>query len=656
MPTLPGANITIEDTAGAVASGLDTICVWAPVPTNADITPRQFGTAAAIYAQHGYSEGVEYAALHAERTGKPIIFVGLPIVTAGTIGRENKSGNTGSCVTTISAGVSGVLAEHDGELSVETGGTIGTDQILLKLSCDGGKSTKRIRLGTANSYVVDYLGFSIAFAGGNLVAGETIHTWHGTGPRSNAVNWALARAALANGQRSFRSILNCGDLQTDTEAAALLAQFDAYETSNDRFVYGRASVYDRAPLAAMTREQVRMTGSPTLTFADAGGTGDTITRSSGSFISDGFVAGDTITVAGAVASAGANNVTGVVATVGALVLTMGTTALTAEEIAGCTVTGTPTLTFAEVDGTGDTITRSRGSWLTDGFRNGDDITITGTASNNISAAEVVTVTALVLTLNATDLTDEAIGSYGVTCTAGQTKAAWMAEIDAEFSTIDDAPRIDLSAGRARILSPFTGWNLRIPAAWYASIREYQHDLHVATWRKLDGPVGGDLYDDDGALVEWDDRVDGGAGVAARFTVLRTWGNGPRGAFVALSCTRAKDGSLLGLTHNEAVVNLACTVAQLNAENVVGRSLVLNDDGTATSDSLSTIASEVNAALELALLQNRGEGPRCSSAIWVPKTDDILNVAEATLNAVLTLNLNGTIHTVNTVVRVVSGGQ
>jgi hypothetical protein len=113
---------------------------------------------------------------------------------------------------------------------------------------------------------------------------------------------------------------------------------------------------------------------------------------------------------------------------------------------------------------------------------------------------------------------------------------------------------------------------------------------------------------------------------------------------------------LGLTHNEAVVNLACTVAQLNAENVVGRSLVLNDDGTATSDSLSTIASEVNAALELALLQNRGEGPRCSSAIWVPKTDDILNIPEAVLNAVLTLNLNGTIHTVNTVVRVVSGGQ
>jgi hypothetical protein len=86
-------------------------------------------------------------------------------------------------------------------------------------------------------------------------------------------------------------------------------------------------------------------------------------------------------------------------------------------------------------------------------------------------------------------------------------------------------------------------------------------------------------------------------------------------------------------------------------------LILNEDGTATSDSLTTIQSEVNSALELALLQNaRGEGQRASLAKWTPSGDDILNVAEATLTGVLELVLNGTIHSVDTTVRVRSGGQ
>mgnify|MGYP006958864321 CR=1 FL=1 len=47
-----------------------------------------------------------------------------------------------------------------------------------------------------------------------------------------------------------------------------------------------------------------------MTFAEVGATGDTITRAAGSWISEGFAIGDTVTVSGAVASAGANNVTG----------------------------------------------------------------------------------------------------------------------------------------------------------------------------------------------------------------------------------------------------------------------------------------------------------------------------------------------------------
>jgi hypothetical protein len=103
----------------------------------------------------------------------------------------------------------------------------------------------------------------------------------------------------------------------------------------------------------------------------------------------------------------------------------------------------------------------------------------------------------------------------------------------------------------------------------------------------------------------------------------------------------------------AVINLIQTITQLNTENAaIGTSLLLNEDGTATTDSLNTIKAEVNAALEQALLKNtRGEGQRASKAVWTPSADDILNVPEAILTGVLELHLNGTIHNVNTTVRV-----
>lgn len=650
MATLPSANTAVQDTAAAVASGLDTIALWSPCAVSADGVPRLFGSAAAIYAQHGYCEGVEYAALHAARTRKPILFSGLPIATPGAVGRVNTGGNTGTSVASVAAGSSGVLAEHEGRVTVRTGGTVGTSQIVLGVSLDGGTTVRRVRLGTATSYALPFVGVTLSLtAGGTLVAGDTIITWFGSAPKSDAAGWATARAALAAQLRGCRTVLLCGDLDTATEAQALVDEMNSYETANERFTLVRASVLDRAPLAELGAPAYRMTGAPTITFAEVGDTGDTITRGdAGSFIADGFAVGDLITVTGSTG----NNITAALAGVAASVLTLGADDLVEEgPVSGVTIVGHEALVF---DAAADTVTRSRGSWLDDGFRVGDSVTVVGSDSNDATYT-VAAVTDAVLDLG-DGLVNETIRADAVTVTAGQTKAAWMAAIDAEFASIDAQPRIDLSAGRGRVMSPFSYWARRTPAGWFASCREYQHDLHVATWRKSDGPVGASLLDSNGNLVEWDDRVDGGAGCAARFTTLRTWANGPGGAFVAMSLTRAADASLLSQTHNAAVVNLACMTVQLATENVVGRSLTLNADGTATREALNTIATEVNAALGLALLTSRGEGPRASSAIWTPSSTDVLNVAEAVLTGVLDLNLNGTIHSVDTRVRVVSGGQ
>lgn len=658
MATIPSANTSVANTASASVAGQDTICILAPVPNNADITPRQYGSPDAVKAQHGYSEGVEYAAMHKTGTRKPFIFVGLPIDVQGALGRFDTSGNSDTSVCSVAAGADGCLTEHEGIVRVVTGGTVGTDQIVIEYSLDDGFLFKKVRLGTDDEYEIPDVGVTIAFAAGDLTAGDTVLTWKGTGPRAAMADIQTACETLGAGMKLFRSLLLCGDMQSDTEAAAVLDEMDAYETENQRFAYARVSLYDRLPQAELSHTVARKTGTPTLTFAEVGSGIDTVTRSGGSWIADGFAVGDTVTFSG---TGGTNDVTGVIGVLTALVMTVSVD-LADQVTANASVVGYPTLTFAEIGAGSDTITRNRGSWLADGFRVADLVTVDGTSLNETVVDAVVSnVTALVLTLGGgagapEDLAAEVISTNGVTLVAGQTKAAWMAELDAEFEDIDAAPHIDMSAGRARSASPYSSWNFRRPAGWYVSVREYQHDLHIPTWQKKLGPLGCSLEDADGNLVEWDDRADGAAGCAARFTTLRTWGNGPRGAFVALSLTRDDDDNLTSRTHNAAVVNLACGTVQVATEDVVGVSLVLNDDGTATSDSLSTIELAVNTSLALALLSDRGEGARASKAVWSASRTDVLNVPEATITGVLELNLRGTVHTVNTTVRVSTGGQ
>jgi len=620
------------------------------VPVNADATPRLFGNAGAIYDQHGYSEALEYAALHIAETRLPVLLVGIPIEVEGAVGRVDVSGNSGDSVASVTAASGGVLAEHDGAVRVVRGGIVGTDQILLELSLDGGRSYRRVRLGTGTSYALPFVGATLAFAGGNLVAGDTVITWHGTAPQWDSDGLAAARAALAGTQYASRSWVVIGDCPDDTAAAAIVTQANAYRTSNQRFIYARASVPDRLPVAALGATQSRSV--VTATFTEVGETGDTIMRAGGSWITDGFVTGDLIDVTGALE--GDNNIEGEdkIVVTSPTVLTLGTDDLVDEvATAGVTVVGHEALTFAV---TANTITRNRGSFLDDGFRTGDLVTITGCVEggNNVTEEAITTLTAHVMTLGGATLADEIIRAKDVSLSAGQTKSAWVASTEAEFAATASEERIDLAIGRARKASPFSGWHARRSAVWAVSVREYQHDLHVATWRKSDGPLSGwDLYDADGNLVEFDEAVDGGA-LAGRFTCLRSWSNGPRGAYVALSLTRASEDDPRAYTHNAAVVNAACTIVQATTENFIGYSPTVDDDGHMTRDELQLLKGQVDRALQLGLLQDlRGEGARASNAYWTPNSDDVLNVPGATLTGVATLNLRGTIVNVNTVVKV-----
>lgn len=77
--------------------------------------------------------------------------------------------------------------------------------------------------------------------------------------------------------------------------------------------------------------------------------------------------------------------------------------------------GNPNLTFAAAGGT---VTRSAGSWVTEGFRVGFKATITNSASNNVALVSVTAVSATVLTLDATLVDEGPVG--GVTVIGGTT--------------------------------------------------------------------------------------------------------------------------------------------------------------------------------------------------------------------------------------------
>ena len=656
MASLPSANVAIDDESGAFGAGDDVIAVLAAVPGTVAVECSTFASSSALLDEHGYTQGAAYAALHFAEPGLPVMFVACPVGTAGAVTHFDRSGVTGTSIVSVAAGANGVLDKVDATLTVTEGGTVGTDPIVLTLTCDGGFNTKTIRLGTATSYVDPYLGMTISFGAGTLVADDVV-TYRSYGPRIDISGQATAiRTKLAEQDTVPRTVLLIGDLQSESEIDAFRALVQAIEDTDDRFTLGRANLRDQRRTADFVGFRGRTAGA-SLTFAEVGATGDTITRAAGSWVTDGFTVGDTIVITGAVASSGANNITAVIATLTATIITLGSEDLIDEgPITSATVTAYATLTFAEVGSTGDTVTRSSGSWVTDGFFAGMTGTVAGSSLNDGGSYDIETVSATVLTLDTKDLDAEVLGDPDLTMTAVESKATWRTAIIADVEDVqgDSARRIDTTGGYGSKLCPITGWRLRRPWAWAESLREYAHDVHIPCWRVADGAQAGwTLKDADKELVEHDERLDGGL-LSANISCARSWNN-EAGAFTALSLTRADPGSLLSRSHNMQTANVACATVQFATQREVGQTLELGAGGLATVPSLKKLEGRVNDQLEIALGNVRGEGPRASSATWEASRSDVLNVPGAQLNGVLTLNLNGTIEKIATTVLVPVGG-
>lgn len=330
MAKKPSANARLTAAASARAAGLDNVIVVAAVPNNTSDPAKVYSNAKSIYDRHGYAKGVDYCRSHIEETGKPVIFVPVPIATQGTLGQIDQSGNTNTSVVSITAGADGPLDDTDGAVRVEKGGVVGTDQIILGVSNDAGRTYRTVRVGTATSYELPYVGLTLALGAGSLTAGQVVLRWKSTGPAPDAAGYTLARTKLSAKQLSARSWLMADDLATGALAAAVVTEINAYATLKKRYLYARGQVYDR-PQAKLS------TTALTLTFAAAA---DTITREEGSWLDDGFVAGMTVPISGTDDNDGEHTAV----TVTDLVLTVaGSPGLVDETIeadaAGLTITG-----------------------------------------------------------------------------------------------------------------------------------------------------------------------------------------------------------------------------------------------------------------------------------------------------------------------------
>jgi hypothetical protein len=169
----------------------------------------------------------------------------------------------------------------------------------------------------------------------------------------------------------------------------------------------------------------QMLGGPALTFA---ATGSTITRSFGSWLTDGFAVGNLVTVTGSTSN---NGIVGRITTLTAAVMTVSGSLVNEGPDSGVSILGTlapfmignPAVTFNAAQ---HTIVRAAGSWILDGFVVGMPIQVFGSAHNNGSIGQI------------TALNDQTMGFASGLTQEGPLSGVTVAASGAAINTVANA--------------------------------------------------------------------------------------------------------------------------------------------------------------------------------------------------------------------------
>lgn len=539
MPdALPQSNLTILDgqLGSSFALGTDMLCVIGCSSAGPLQTPRIYTSVGALLAGAGHGPAVEAAAYALHNARRKVLFVRTPSTTVGANSAFDDDAVTGTSTVTLTGEP---LDSYEGRFLVVAGGTIGTAGITFRYSLDGAATWSPVlALGTASTYVIPNTGLTLNFAAGTLVAADAA-SWVSTEPRWDATDLTDAFAALGL-QQQLALAVNVVGIIAATDLDDIDDELEAYAADKRRYMFAFAS-------ARRQYLPCRKIGSATVSFVEGGGSADTITRSAGSFVSDGFKAGMTITVFGSVSNDG----TYTIATVAALTLTLAT---------------------------------------------GDDLAAEATVSN-------------------------------VTITGVETRSAWMASLRSDFDS-HSSTRVAVSAGHARTKSPSAKRKPRRPASWAASSWFMAHDMSRSLAEVQLGELPGvTLYDSAGDAEDHDESTEGLA-IDGRFLCLTSL-DGFNGTYVALPLILHPPGSDFSRVHLRAVMDRACAVAQKAGVIKLSSTLELGADGKVLEIEASRFETFVQSRLDKELL----EGTRRVSAVsFTLSRDDVLTEPGTTLKA------------------------
>lgn len=635
---LPGAESSLSESGAGVAQSLDLICVLSCSELGTDLstsggTLRMYSNATDLRTDSGRGEGLEFVSFYIPDTKKAVLFGKLATTTAAAISNVDTTGVLGTSLVTFTG-----TPFDDAQLQVscEAAFTVGTAGGLIAYSKDGGVSwSGNIRVGTATSYAIPDTGVTVNFAAGTLVLND-VASCVTSSPKWGAQAITDAFTALKAFNALPRAVIVLGDISDTTHLQAITTAILDYETSVNRFsrvICQARDYYAQAVFQGGEARYANLTGQ-TVTIAASG---ETYTRSAGSFLVDGFQVGDEVTWAGF--SNSANNGPQVITTLAGTVMTCsGSTLVNESTVANTTCSTVGDGEAITVAASGKTYTRSGtlASFITEGFKVGQTVIFSGFSNTANNGPHVLTtVTAGALTA-AEVLVDEAT-KYQIKATANETDSNWRASIEsivgASPSSLIVSHKTLIAGGRARRKSNVDGFFKRRPASWPLLIRWMQKDVKTAPGRVEDqGLAGWTITKSDGTHEDHDERVDGGL-LSMRIACLRTFAEiGINGVYVALAVTLDNDDAPMSRLQVGGVADVGSNIVQSETTKKLQSNLELKTDGTIQPYEAIRIQEGVLAELKKNLLAtNLGgtdPGPRASDVTFTLDTTVDLSQAGA----------------------------
>lgn len=172
--------------------------VVGPSSTGPVGVPSTFGRKENVASNFGIGGLVEAAAHYIEKYGRPVLVIRTGNTVAGAAGTVDTDGVSGTSVVTADDVATEPLDDYEVYFVVKTGGTIGTDGIVLQHSLDNGRTlSPPVALGTAETFTIPNSGVTVDFAAGTLLAGDE-WSFRTTAPKWDNTELAAALDALKN--------------------------------------------------------------------------------------------------------------------------------------------------------------------------------------------------------------------------------------------------------------------------------------------------------------------------------------------------------------------------------------------------------------------------------------------------------------------------